>query len=128
MMTTWRDIATENEQAAKELLRAGRYRSAVSRAYYSAYAMVTHRLVSSGAVPKRDTQNPSHRALPMMVEGNLAGLSDWHRRDLKSATRRLYEARLDADYRPGVVVDRAVAVRSLSELAITVGLIGEEKP
>jgi len=105
------------------MLRAGLFRSAVSRAYYAAYAAVTARLVQSGAVHRLDSANPSHRALPAMVEGNLSGLADWQRRDLKSTTRRLYETRLDADYRARVEVDREVAVRSLRELAVTMRLL-----
>lgn len=115
-MATWRDIAMENEEAAKELLRAGRFRSAVSRAYYAAYATVTGKLVDAGAIPRTDESNPSHKALPLMVEGNLPGLSPWQRRDLKATTRRLYNTRLDADYRSRVNVDKAVAARSLAEL------------
>lgn len=122
-MASWRDIATENEEAAKELLRTGRFRSAVSRAYYAAYASVTGRLVESGAVPKSGVANPSHKALPLMVEGNLPGLAAWQRRDLKAATRRLYEMRLDADYRSQVDVDRTVAVRSLAELGVAMKLV-----
>ena len=90
-MATWRDIAMENENAAKQLNRSGLYRSAISRAYYAAYAAVVGHLVFSGAVGER---GPSHKALPIMVEGNVRGLRDWQRRDLKAITRRLYEARV----------------------------------
>lgn len=126
-MATWRDIATENEEAAKELLRAGRFRSAVSRAYYAAYAIVTGKLVEAGAVPKTGESNPSHKALPLMVEGNLPGLSAWERRDLKSTTRRLYSTRIDADYRSTTDVDRGTAVQSLSDLGRAVRLLKEAR-
>jgi uncharacterized protein (UPF0332 family) len=125
-MTTWRDIATENEEAAKDLLRARRYRSAVSRAYYAAYAMITGRLTTSGAVGAGD-RNPSHKTLPLMVEGNLGGLSDWQRRDLKATTRRLYDMRPDADYRATTHVGKRTAVQSLSDLGRAVRLLKEAK-
>ncbi len=40
-MTTWHDISLDSELAAKDLLGAGRHRSAVSRAYYAVYSAVT---------------------------------------------------------------------------------------
>jgi uncharacterized protein (UPF0332 family) len=122
-MTTWRDIAMENEQAAKELLRAGHYRSAVSRAYYAAFASINDCLVNAGTVRTSDRQALSHRALPAMVEGNISGLATWQRRDLKASARRLYELRLDADYRASVVVDWRVAKQSLSELGKAMRLL-----
>lgn len=115
-MTTWRDIAVENEDAAKRLVRAGLFRSSVSRAYYAVYAAVTAELVAAGAVPATDADNPSHRALPEMVEGNIPGLSTWERRDLKASARRLYQLRLDADYRARSRIDAASAVQGMSEL------------
>jgi uncharacterized protein (UPF0332 family) len=123
-LATWQEIATENETAAKELNRRGLYRSAVSRAYYSAYAAVLERLVSAGTIADR---SPSHKTLPVMVEGNVPGLSDWKRRDLKAATRRLYEARLQADYRATTRVDARTAFRSMSDLALALGLLRKEE-
>src|SRR5436190_24364733 len=99
LMATWLDISLENEEAAKELARLKRFRSSVSRAYYSVYAAVTGRLVATGALPANDAENPSHKALPELIESNLPKLRTWQRRDLKSSTRRLYQLRLDADYR-----------------------------
>jgi len=121
-MVTWRDIAAENETAAKQLNRAGLYRSAVSRAYYAAYAAVVGRLSAAGAVSER---NPSHRALPVMVEGNISGLRDWQRRNLKAITRRLYNARLEADYRGDVVVGVEMARQSLMDLGNAFSLLRE---
>jgi uncharacterized protein (UPF0332 family) len=122
-LATWRDISTQNETAAKALLRGGLYRSAVSRAYYSAYAAVVERLAAAGALPNR---NPSHKALPLMVEGNISGLSDWQRRDLKAITRRLYEARLDADYRASMDVGERTAFHCLADLARALRLLAKE--
>ena len=121
-MATWRDIATENENAAKQLHR-GLYRSAVSRAYYAAYAAVVGRLVASGAV---SDHNPSHKDLPVMVEGNVPGLSDWQRRDLKAITRRMYDARLGADYRATMEVGARTAFQTLSDLARALRLLQGE--
>ncbi len=125
-MTTWHDISLDSELAAKELLRTGRHRSAVSRAYYAVYSAVTDRLVRAGAVPETDADNPSHRSLPEMIESNVPGLRSWQRRDLKSSARRLYHFRLDADYRARASVARTEAAESLAEMAYSLRLIREE--
>ena len=122
-MAIWRDIARQNEDAAKQLNRNGLYRSAVSRAYYAAYAVVVGRLSSAGAVSDR---NPSHRALPIMVEGNISGLRDWQRRNLKAITRRLYNSRLEADYRGDVEVGVDMARQSLMDMGNAFSLLREE--
>lgn len=122
-MATWRDIADQNREAAQRLLRSGLYCSSVSRAYYAVYAAVTGRLVSAGAVPESDADNPSHRALPEMVEGNLRGLTRWERRDLKASARRLYQLRFDADYRARAAVDERTAVQGMSELVTALRIL-----
>lgn len=125
-MATWQDIAIDSEQAAKELLRAGRYRAAVSRAYYAVYAAITGRLVQVGVVPATDADNPSHKALPELVESNLPALRSWQRRDLKSSTRRLYQLRLDADYRARTRVDQGEPVEGLAEMGYSLRLVRGE--
>jgi uncharacterized protein (UPF0332 family) len=122
-MATWRDISTDNEEAAKAMLHAGRFRSAVSRAYYAAYAAVIGRLVAAGTVSER---GPSHKALPIMVEGNVPNLADWQRRDLKAATRRMYEARLHADYRASIQVGERTAFQCLTDLGRVLRLLHKE--
>jgi uncharacterized protein (UPF0332 family) len=97
-MTAWHDIATDNETAARELVAAKRWRSAVSRAYYAVYSAVSAVLAEQGVTFSGPRANPNHADLPDLIESNIAGLRDWERRDLKSAARSLYAHRLAADY------------------------------
>jgi uncharacterized protein (UPF0332 family) len=124
-MATWREISTDSEEAAKDMFQAARFRSSVSRAYYAAYAAVIGRLVIAGTVSERA---PSHKALPDMVEGNVPDLADWQRRDLKAATRRMYEARLHADYRASIQVGERTAFRCLTDLGRVLRLLHKEPP
>ena len=79
-----------------------RLRAAVSRAYYAAYSAATDALVQSHGVAfgvGRD--GPPHRDLPRLVESHLRNRLGFSKiREIKAALRRLYVARLDADYRP----------------------------
>ena len=97
-MTTWHEIATDNEAAARELFRAGRWRSCVSRAYYAVYSAISGVLADQGLEFSGARANPDHADLPDLIESNIAGLRDWERRDLKSAARNLYAHRLAAYY------------------------------
>ena len=112
-MSTWRDISIDNELAAKHLLRAGRFRSAVSRAYYALYAAVAGELKVQGLVFGGGRDNPAHADLPTLLESNVAGFAQWERRDLKAAARLLYERRLDADYRESTPVGARTARESV---------------
>lgn len=125
-MAMWRDISIRNEEAAKRLMQAGLFRSAVSRAYCAVYAAVTGRLIAAGAVQETDADNPSHKALPELVESNLAGLRTWQRRDLKSSVRRLYQLRIDADYRARARVEDVEAAQGLIEMAFALRIIRGE--
>ena len=122
-MATWIDISLENEDAAKELVRLKRFRSSISRAYYSVYAAVTGILLDAGAIPSSDAENPSHKALPELIESNLPRLRTWQRRDLKSSTRKLYHLRLDADYRSRASVGQIEAVDGLAEMGFALRVI-----
>jgi uncharacterized protein (UPF0332 family) len=116
-MATWHDIAKGNEEAAKVLLKGDHWRSAVSRAYFAAYSDTTGRLQAQG-LDLGPRSNPAHAALPELIEGNLAGLKDWERRDLKSRTRRLYAARCAADYEASAAIGVVEARQGLTDLAI----------
>ena len=124
-MGTWADISVECEVAAKQLLRSGCYRSSTSRAYYAVYSAITDRLVAAGVVPETDADNPSHKSLPEMIESNVPGLRSWQRRDLKTSTRRLYQLRIDADYRARALVAIAEATESLAEMGFSLRLVRE---
>ena len=59
-MATWREIGQDNFRAAVELYEIGWYRSAVSRFYYAALAVVTdelsagtHELTFGTTAPRR---------------------------------------------------------------------------
>jgi len=113
-MATWRDLANDDYGAAGELFRKKRWRSCVSRAYYAAYAAVTDALVRGNITMPAARANPTHAALPNMIENNLTRVAS--RWKLSSIVRKLYRLRIMADYDPRRDVER-------SEARIAMGLM-----
>jgi uncharacterized protein (UPF0332 family) len=97
------------------------YRTACTRAYYSAYAAITAR-VPPGAIFAHGWQNPAHAALPGHVD-QIAGLSAANKNAIRIALSRLRLRRENADYRPGVEVNRASARESWRDLTTIIVLL-----
>ncbi len=112
----WREISRNSRKAAQRLLEAECYRSCVSRAYYAAYAAITSALVQQGITLAYQGNNPSHLSLPALVVNNLTFLPLTIRFDLNKALRRLYAARIGADYDPAADVGEAAALAMLRDL------------
>ncbi len=86
---TWTAMARENLVAAKSLSADARWRSAVSRAYYAAYCVVTGELAGRANFP-RGRQNPSHDQLPKLIMNYLSDVSVPDRQSMQRAAVRLY--------------------------------------
>jgi uncharacterized protein (UPF0332 family) len=111
-------MSLDSVEAARGLLKEGRWRSSVSRSYYAAYCALSSRLIQSGARFPQGWNNPSHEQLPALIQNSLALPSVTARRQLNRAIRRLRRAREDADYRPGISVDRTVAMECIRDAAM----------
>lgn len=123
-MTTWQDIAIDSRDAAKELLRTRRYRSAVSRSYYAAYSMVTARLVDQGDREFGRFMNPAHAELPKLIKNSLTPLSMSRRREVSTLIRRLRMYRELADYRPAQHLSEADCIDALRSMILVDRLFG----
>lgn len=111
-MEDWESIAKDNLIAAKALVLDSRWRSAVSRAYYSAYAAITSRLTDADFPDGRE--GPGHDVLPRLVMTYLSLMKVYERRQVATAAMRLYRQRILADYRTTETVsekDARAAVR-----------------
>lgn len=99
-MATWEDIGVDNFRVAVELFDAGgsRYRSAVSRFYYAAFAVLTHELSRRNAPFHVGRETPSHAELPRLIETCLTQFSEQRRANLARTVAELYRDRLAADY------------------------------
>jgi uncharacterized protein (UPF0332 family) len=106
---SWVEMSRDALGAAQSLLQQGRFRSCASRAYFAAYSAVTVRLVERDVRFARGWHNPPHEQLQALVRNGLPMPQD-ARRQLNQALRRLRMARENADYRPGVPVDRREAL------------------
>lgn len=115
---TWEALAGIHRAAAQYLFTANDStydRAVCGRAYFAAYALVSSRL-PAGITFGRGWGNPPHATLPAYV-GNIAGISESARREVRRALRRLRQRREDADYRPGRTVDPTSARESMRDAA-----------
>ena len=94
---SWQEIGIDSFRAGRELFSAGRYRSSVSRFYYAAFSVLTHELSVAGAEFGEGQETPNHKALPKLIRLHLI-LSERKQTELIALARRLYSARIAADY------------------------------
>jgi hypothetical protein len=121
---TWNELSEIQSYAARHLIDQRDeklYRTACTRAYYSAYAAITAR-VQPGTIFAHGWQNPAHAALPGHVD-QIAGLSVAKKNAIRVALSQLRQRREDADYRPGVEMNRAAARESWRDLATIIALL-----
>ena len=111
-MASWEELSVGCLRSAKLLIREGYFRSSISRAYYAAYCAISSALAERGVSFAHGWQNPSHEQIPGLVVHNLT-VSREERRRANQFIRILRQAREDSDYRPGVTVDRALAITCL---------------
>lgn len=123
----WRAISLNSRKAAEKLLEAECYRSSVSRAYYTAYAAITSVLIRQGITLAHDGNNPNHISLPTRVLNNLTFLPLTTRFDLNKALRRLYAARIEADYNSDAAVNGAVVFEALRDMNRILTLLATEE-
>ena len=104
-MATWKDLARDNRLAANETFVNGRWRTCISRAYFSIYSAATSALVQRGVTMPAGRGNPRHTRLPNLIGHYLTGTSHPLRWQLAGVIEKLYKLRLVADYVPQVSVE-----------------------
>jgi len=122
-LATWQEVSLECLRAAKVLAGEGYWRSSVSRSYYAVYCAVTSDLVARGVRFGRGWHNPPHEQLLHLLTHNLT-LSQDVRRRLRRRMRILRHAREDADYRPSITVNRAMALHCLRDAIVVLKDVG----
>ena len=120
-MSTWADLSLDSIAAAKTMHPQGRYRSCISRCYYAAFSAATEELAKVKNIRfEYGRDHPTHRQLPGLARRHLVGrLRSWDLPRLVSALRRLYAARIDADYVRSATIDEEL-VRNILRDAHTV--------
>jgi len=107
-MSRWEEIAKDDFLSAQCLGNADHWRSCVSRAYYAAFSAVTHALTGK-ATFRWNWETPKHNRVVRLIGQHLNDLPSRRVSELKAAMRRLYNQRIDADYKSGRTVDEATA-------------------
>ena len=110
----WNEIGRDNLRAARRA-RNEHARTAVSRAYYAFHAVLTDALVAAGYELAPNRQTPPHAAQPNLIGEHFGSKGMQFVRDLRAIYRRLYAARLDADYNRRASVDPAVSLQAIRD-------------
>lgn len=108
-------MAIDNLEAAHELKKGGRFRSAVSRAYYAAFAAGHALGLHAGAKPRASEQTWEHARLPNVVHQCLLPVvRDRHLAlSVKQYLVECRRLRVQSDYIPLSVVDRQTVDKAL---------------
>jgi uncharacterized protein (UPF0332 family) len=117
-VATWLEMSQDSLIAAQKLLREGHFRSSVSRAYYSAYYPVTHRLSRKRMQFPKGWKNPSHVQVIKLIKAHFRLPPNKERKALQ-AMRRLRQGREDADY-PAISIDKSEGIQYLKEAALVI--------
>ncbi len=123
MSECWDDLAVSNREAAVMLRQKKAFRSAISRAYYAVYALVTARLCETGLNFAHEWEGPAHQSVPELVKNHLKRLSRNQRSKVAEAIKILYSVRIQADYWPSASVGVAEARESLQYAGIVFGCL-----
>jgi uncharacterized protein (UPF0332 family) len=117
----WLELARDARNSANELMERDRFRSCVSRAYYAAYSKVAHELVvTAGLTMPPDREGPNHPGrlgtggIRRLIETSMPNMNDARRVKLSELIGRLYTLRIDADYKPSVIVEGRDAREAIS--------------
>ena len=119
-MATWKDLGDDSLNAAKRLRDHGHLRSAISRAYYSAYASASDALLRSGVdFSSASFPNASHPQLQQLVRHNLDSkqFPERVRKEAATKIRNLFRFRATADYDPASHISQALAVGCIRDAA-----------
>ncbi|NJL31042.1 MAG: HEPN domain-containing protein [Phycisphaerales bacterium] len=109
-------MSLKNRNAAVLLAQAKNHRSAVSRAYYAAFSAITCELRKYTLEFENGNEHPPHRQIGRFIKKYFVGLSRAERDDLRDVLARLYQARIDADYRHEAEFSDEVARLALSDM------------
>lgn len=114
-------MATENMEAARLLFDQKKWRSAISRAYYAAFASAHAIGLHAGEKPRPPFGTWTHRSLPGVLHQGIRRIAGEDRRSLRSVLVRHLEQvqrmRGIADYQPMVIVGREEARDSIHQAA-----------
>ena len=113
MTGTWHAVATDNFKAAGEAKTCGRWRTCVSRAYYSAYSTIASGLARHGITHREGRMGPEHNQVPALVKKLVPRELGSAVSDLIISLRRLRER---ADYHPEDDIDLLEANTAISLL------------
>ena len=106
-LMNWSNLERDRIKAAEILRDQGLPRDAVNRVYYSVYSRAAESVHRFGPFKGGRWANPPHDEVPGLL-GRLSGYSNESKAEMRSIFKELFKKRVDADYRPGVIIDETV--------------------
>jgi hypothetical protein len=103
----WSDLELERNSAADLLTTEGLHRDSINRIYYAVYRRAAERVQRFGPFKGGRWANPPHDEVPGLL-GCLSGYSNESKAEMRSIFNEMLKKKVDADYRPGVVIDETV--------------------
>jgi uncharacterized protein (UPF0332 family) len=122
-VATWEELSLECLSVAKILLVRGHFRGSINRSYYAAYCALTNVLIERKVRFARGWNNPAHEQLTPLISSSLS-LPQEARRRLRKRIFLLRHAREDADYRPGISIDRRLALNCIRDAIAVLNDLG----
>lgn len=98
-MSSWMEMSDASRRAMQALAGLKNRRGAVNRAYYAAFSATTAALRKRVSQFPHGFEHPPHTQLGRFVKKHLTTMTKADRDEIRLALARLYEARIDADYR-----------------------------
>jgi uncharacterized protein (UPF0332 family) len=96
---SWADMSSQAWSAARMLAGSNNRRGALNRAYYAAFAALTSEIRKRTMTFPAGYEHPPHVQMGRFVKRCFDDRSKADRQDLRDAIKRLYQARIEADYR-----------------------------
>jgi hypothetical protein len=120
---TWADLGRDSLSAAR-VVRVAYPRSGISRAYYAAHSALAQVLIDLGYTTPANRQTQPHDAQPGLIRKYFSDRGARFVRELQAVIRRLYAARLDADYNRRVTIDEEVSLQAVRDAHVVFAMLG----
>lgn len=121
---SWTEMSVEAWKADRSLQKLKKHRASANRFYYSAFSAVT------AECRKRTTdfafgyEHPAHRSLGREIKKLLTTMTKQDRDDLRDAVKRLYDARIDADYHADAPVGDVIVRNAMRDARFVLDSLG----
>lgn len=99
---SWSKMSADAWTSATVLQKLKKHRASANRFYYSAFSAVTAECRKKKSIFTFGYEHPPHHEVGKEMKKLFTHMTKQDRDDLRDAVKRLYDARIDADYHANV--------------------------